>query len=277
MVKADDEFSITKQCDLLGISRNSYYYEPKISDFKLEVMARIDELYTEDPTSGQRKLQTTLERRFGIKVGRRLIRHLMEIMQIAAIYPKPFLSVPEKMHKKYPYLLRNVAVTRVNQVWSTDITYIRLKNGFVYLTAVMDWFSRRILSWRLSTVLSTTFCEETVREAIQNFGWPEIFNTDQGCQYTSEQFTSIFAWDGCPTRLSMDSKGRAYDNIFVERFWRTLKQEDIYIKGYETVTECKEGLKTFFARYNDVRLHSSLDWNTPSDVYFKRVQLGDVA
>ncbi|SHK18057.1 putative transposase [Fibrobacter intestinalis] len=278
MVNPEDaQNTISRQCELLGISRNAYYYEPKFSDFKLRVMTCIDELYTKDPTSGQRKLQANLKKYYGIDVGRRLIRHLMEIMQIAAIYPKPNLSFPNKMNKTFPYLLRNVAITHVNQVWSTDITYIRLKNGFAYLTAVIDWYSRRILSWRLSTTLSTDFCEEAVREAIDKFGWPEIFNTDQGCQYTSEQFTSIFNWDGCPTRLSMDSKGRAYDNIFVERFWRTLKQDDIYTKGYETVTECRQGLEAYLARYNDVRLHSSLDWNTPSDVYFKKVRLDKVA
>lgn len=278
MVDPEDEVNtISHQCDLLGISRSSYYYKPKISDFKLMVMARIDELYTMDPTSGQRKLQANLKKYYGIEVGRQLIRHLMEIMQVAAIYPRPFLSTPDAMNRKFPYLLRNVEAKRVNQVWSTDITYIRLKNGFAYLTAVIDWYSRRILSWRLSTALSTDFCEEAVREAIRQYGWPEVFNTDQGCQYMSRQFTDIFTWDGCPTRLSMDSKGRAYDNIFVERFWRTLKQEDIYIKGYETVAECRRGLKEYFTRYNDVRLHSSLDWNTPSDVYFKKVQLDDVA
>lgn len=259
------------------ISRNAYYYEPKFSDFKLKVMARIDELYTKDPTSGQRKLQANLKKYYGIDVGRRLIRHLMEIMQIAAIYPKPYLSIPDAMNRKFPYLLRNVPITHVNQVWSTDITYIRLKNGFAYLTAVIDWYSRRILSWRLSTTLSTDFCEEAVREAIQKYGWPEVFNTDQGSQYTSKQFTDIFTWEGCPTKLPMDSKGRAYDNIFVERFWKTLKQEDVYIRGYETVMECRQGLKVFMTRYNDVRLHSSLDWNTPSDVYFKRVRLDNVA
>lgn len=273
----DADNTISHQCDLLGISRNAYYYEPKFSDFKLMVMERIDKLYTLDPTSGQRKLQANLKKYYGIEVGRRLIRHLMEIMQIAAIYPKPDLSFPNKQNKAFPYLLRNVAITRVNQVWSTDITYIRLKNGFAYLTAVIDWYSRRILSWRLSTTLSTDFCEDAVCEAIQKYGWPEVFNTDQGCQYTSKQFTDIFTWKECPTKLSMDGKGRAYDNVFVERFWRTLKQEDIYIKGYETMAECRKGLEEYFVRYNDVRLHSSLDWNTPSDVYFKKVRLGNVA
>ena len=183
-------------------------------------MNLIDELYTDDPTSGQRKLR-------------------------AAVRPKPFLSAPGEMNRKFPYL-----------------------------TAVIDRYSRRILSWRLSTTLSADFCEEAFREAIDRYGWPEIFNTDQGSQYTSRQFTGIFDREGCPTRLSMDGRGRAYDNIFVERFWRTLKQEDIYIRGYESVPECRRGIAAFMKRYNDVREHSSLDWNSPSDVYFGRVNAG---
>ena len=169
--------------------------------------------------------------------------------------------------------MRNVVINRVNQVWSTDITYIRLKKGFARLTAVIDWYGRRILSWRLSTTLSTDFCEECVREAIEKYGWPEVFNTDQGCQYTSEQFTGIFNREGCPARLSMDGKGRAYDNIFVERFWRTIKHEDVYLKGYGTVAECRKGLGEFICRYNDVRGYSSLDGDTPSDIYFGKVRL----
>lgn len=271
--------SVSRQCALLGISRNAFYYEPHVSKLKIKVMNLIDELYTEDPTSGQRKLRAALRKRYGVRVGRPLIRGLMETMQISAIYPKPNLSRPGTgaMNARFPYLLRNVEATRANQVWSTDITYVRLKEGFAYLTAVIDWYSRRILSWRLSTTLSADFCEEAVREAIDRYGWPEIFNTDQGCQYTSRQFTGIFDWEGCPTRLSMDGRGRAYDNIFVERFWRTVKQEDIYIRGYGSVAECRRGIAEFMKRYNDVREHSSLDWNTPSDVYFGRVFLDKVA
>lgn len=269
--------SVSRQCALLGISRNAFYYEPHVSKFKIEVMNLIDELYTDDPTSGQRKLRAALLKRHGIRVGRPLVRSLMRKMQIAAVRPKPFLSAPGEMNRKFPYLLRGVRATRANQVWSTDITYIRLKEGFAYLTAVIDWYSRRILSWRLSTTLSADFCEEAVREAIDRYGWPELFNTDQGSQYTSRQFTGIFDREGCPTRLSMDGRGRAYDNIFVERFWRTLKQEDIYIRGYESVPECRRGIAAFMKRYNDVREHSSLDWNTPSDVYFGRVTLGEAA
>ena len=269
--------SIKEQCELLSISRNAYYYEPKVSEFRLTLMRRIDELYTANPAAGQRSLQSSLLRRFGIKAGRRLIRHMMDIMQIASLAPKPFLSAPNTQHKKYPYLLRNVVINRVNQVWSTDITYIKLRNGFVYLTALIDWYSRRILSFRLSTTLSTDFCEECAREAIEKYGWPEVFNTDQGCQFTSEQFTNIFNGKDCSTRLSMDGKGRAFDNIFVERFWRTLKYEDVYLKGYETVVECRKGLGEYISRYNDIHEDSSLDRNTPSDVYFGRVQFERVA
>jgi len=278
MVDPDDKkHSIKEQREHLSISRNAYYYEPKVSESRQMLMRRIDEPYTENPAAGQRSLQTSLLRRYGVKAGRRLIRHLMDIMQIASLAPKPFLSAPDTQNKKYPYLLRNVVINRVNQVWSADITYIRLKDGFAYLTAVIDWYSRRILSWWLSTTLSTDFCEECTREAIEKYGWPEVFNTDQGCQYTSEQFTGIFNWEGCPAKLSMDGKGRAYDNIFVERFWRTLKYEDVYLKGYGTVAECRKGLGAFICRYNDIREHSSLDGNTPSDIYFGKVRLERVA
>ena len=267
------DYSIKEQCELLSISRNAYYYEPKVSEFRLTLMRRIDELYTANPAAGQRSLQSSLLRRFGIKAGRKLIRHMMDIMQIASLAPKPFLSAPNTQHKKYPYLLRGVVINRVNQVWSTDITYIKLRNGFAYLTAVIDWYSRRILSWRLSTTLSTDFCEECTREAIEKYGWPDEFNTDQGCQFTSEQFTNIFNGESCSTRLSMDGKGRAFDNIFVKRFWRTLKYEDVYLKGYETVVECRKGLGEYICKYNDIREHSSVDGNTPSDIYFGRVKL----
>src|SRR5574344_2063866 len=187
---------------------------------------------------------------------------------INAVFPKKHLSIPDKQHPKYPYLLHNVAITRVNQVWSTDITYIRLKGGFVYLTAVIDWYSRCVLSRKLSTTLNAQFCIDAVREALDKYGWPEIFNTDQGCQYTSKDFTAIF--ENSPTRLSMDGKGRAFDNIFVERLWRTVKYEDVYIRGYQSVKECKAGLERYFTFYNDRREHSSLDGNTPSDIYFRR-------
>ena len=271
------DISVTKQCELLGIARSTVYYEPQISQRKLDIMERMDEIYTDDPTSGQRKIKYALRERYGIEAGRDLIRGLMRTMGIYAIYTEPHLSIPDVQHKKFPYLLRGVKVTHVNQVWSTDITYIRLKNGFVYLTAIIDWYSRRILAWRLSNSLSSDFCVDVLLDAVGKYGWPEVFNTDQGCQYTSERFTKLFDGEGCTARLSMDGKGRSLDNVYIERFWRTIKYEDVYIKGYENVVDCAKGIEAFIRRYNDVREHSSLDGQTPSDVYFGRVVLNGAA
>ena len=266
---------IIHQCAIVGISRNSFYHKAVFSQRKQDVLNDIDALYTEDPTRGQRRMRAALYNNYGERAGRKLVKHLMEKLGIHAIYPKKNLSLPDKQNPKYPYLLRGVEINRVNQVWSTDITYIRLKGGFVYLTAVLDWYSRRILSWRLSTTLNAAFCVEAVRDAIGKYGFPEIFNTDQGSQYTSEAFTSIFKHS--PTRLSMDGKGRAFDNIFVERLWRTVKYENVYLRGYESVRECKAGLNDYIAFYNDRREHASLAGNTPSDIYFGRVSLTEAA
>ena len=283
MIKKEADFSISRQCDLLSISRSFYYYVPVgLSDTDLAILEKIDILYTDDPTRGQRRLRHALKKEYKISVGREAIRGYMQILGIAAIYPKKNLSRSDKAHKKYPYLLRGLRITRVNQVWSTDITYIRLKRGFVYLTAVIDWYSRFVLSWRISTTLDRHFCIEAVNEAIEKYGYPEIFNTDQGSQHTSDDFTGIF--ENIPTKLSnlsahwrMDGKGRALDNVFVERLWRTVKYEDVYIKEYSSVAECREGLGHFFVRYNTRREHQSLDYNYPSEVYFKKVELPDAA
>lgn len=185
----------------------------------------------------------------------------------------PSENPPNAMHRKYPYQLRGVKVTHVNQVRSTDITYIRLKHGFVYLTAIIDWYSRRILAWRLSNSLSSDFCVDVLLEAVGKYGWPEVFNTDQGSQYTSEKFTKCFEDEGCTAKLSMNGKGRSLDNVYIERFWRTLKYEDIYLKGYMDMKECFKGIKSFIDRYNDRRRHSSLENHTPSEVYFNHVVL----
>jgi putative transposase len=234
-------------------------------------MHRIDELYTENPTRGTRRISHVLWKRFGLFAGRGKVRRLMDRMGIAAIYPKKRLSMGNKQHKKYPYLLRNVEITRVNQVWSTDITYIRLKGGFVYLVAVIDWFSRYVLAWRLSTTLNTDFCVEALEEALTKYGDPEIFNTDQGSQFTSEDFTGVLLERGID--ISMDGRGRALDNVFVERLWRTVKQEDIYLKDYSTVAECKKGLERFFQKYNNIREHQSLAYNYPEEIYFGSIKL----
>jgi putative transposase len=275
MINKDEKLSLVRQCELLSIGRTSIYYRPGVSQQNIDIMHRIDELFTEDPTRGTRRLSHCLRKRFDLYAGRGKVRRLMARMGIGAIYPKKYLSVSNKQHKKYPYLLRNVAITRVDQVWSADITYIRLRGGFVFLTAVIDWYSRFVLAWRLSTTLDTRFCREALEEALAKYGQPEIFNTDQGCQFTSEEFTNVLLSRGI--QISMDGKGRALDNVFVERLWRTVKQEDIYLKGYSTVSECKEGLERYFQRYNTIREHQSLDYNYPEEVYYGNVKQSEAA
>ncbi|MBN4054303.1 IS3 family transposase [Nitrospira defluvii] len=250
MVKKGKVLAIGWQCDLLSVSRGSYYYRPSgITEMDLKRMEKLDELYTENPTRGTRRLSKALKKRFGLESGRDKVRRLMRIMRIAAIYPKKHLSIANKAHLKYPYLLRGLRITHPNQVWSTDITFIRLEKGFVYLTAVMDGYSRYVLSWRISTMLDRGFCIEALNEALEKHGRPEIFNTDQGSQYTSDEFTGILKSN--QIKISMDGLGRALDNVFVERLWRTVKQEEVYLKGYRNVSECREGLSTYFDRYNN--------------------------
>lgn len=266
---------LIRQCQLLSFPRGKLYYNPRISKLNIELMKRIDELYTEDPTRGTRRLSAALLRRFNLKAGRSKVRRLMARMGISAIYPKRYFSKRNKEHKIYPYLLRNVSIVRVNQVWSTDITYIRLKNGFVFLTAIIDWYSRCVLSWRLSTTLNAAFCIEALKEAIDTYGTPEIFNTDQGSQFTCEAFINVL--DDNEIKISMDGRGRALDNVFVERLWRTVKYDDIYLREYKTVKECKQGLTEFFDYYNNKREHSSLDYNYPAEVYFSQIKNEKVA
>jgi putative transposase len=265
MIERNGELSLSRQCRLLLIGRTSCYYKPCISKADLELMRQIDELFTEDPTRGTRRICAVLKKR-NVNVGRGKIRRLMRKMGLVAVYCKPDLSKPNPDHKKYPYLLRNVKIERVNQVWSTDITYIRLKNGFVYLTAIIDWYSRYVLAWRLSTSLETSFCTEALEEALAKYGKPEIFNTDQGSQFTSNEFTTVLK--NHDIQISMDGRGRALDNVFVERLWRTVKYENIYLKDYDGVPECKKGLSDFFYRYNNHREHQSLKYLFPVQVYF---------
>jgi putative transposase len=265
MVDGNDTMSIAHQCQILNVGRASYYYRPEISKANLELMRQIDELFTEDPSRGTRRICAAL-RRLGMNVGRGKVRRLMDRMGLSAIYCKVNLSKYAPGHKKYPYLLRGVKIIRVNQVWSTDITYIRLRNGFVYLTAIIDWFSRYVLAWRLSTTLETAFCKEALEEALEKYGKPEIFNTDQGSQFTSEEFTGVLQWHGIA--ISMDGRGRALDNVFVERLWRTVKYENVFLNDYASVPECHKGLKEFFDRYNNRREHQSLDYKFPAEVYF---------
>mgnify|MGYP000471755845 CR=1 FL=1 len=263
--------SLTKQCELLSISRTSIYYTPQTSPRNKLLMDRIDQLFTEDPSRGTRRLCAALCKQFALHVGRSKVRHLMKRMGLHAIFQAVNTSKPGKGHKIYPYLLRGLWITRPNQVWSTDITYIRLHGGFVYLCAVIDWYSRCVLAWRLSTSLDSAFCTEALQEALQRYGTPEIFNTDQGCQFTCEQFVSVLKKHAI--KISMDGRGRALDNVFVERLWRTVKYEDIFIRGYTTVSQCRVGLAEFFERYNTRREHSSLLYNYPMDIYIGSVKL----
>jgi putative transposase len=256
--------SIRRQCDLLGLSRASYYYEPATeSEENLRLMGMIDRLYTECPFYGSRKITACLNSDKEA-VNRKRVQRLMRLMGIEALYPKPGLSVPDREHRVYPYLLRGVKIERVDQVWSTDITYVGLPGGFMYLAAVIDWFSRYVICWRLSNTLDGEFCLEMLEEALSK-GKPEVFNTDQGCQFTA------LAWTGRLERagvaISMDGVGRCLDNVFVERLWRTVKYEDVYLKRYETVPGLRAGLKSYFPFYNEERPHQSLDYQAPAFVY----------
>ena len=230
----------------------------------LELQKLIDLQYTARPFYGVPRMTEHLRRK-GWAVNKKRIRRLMRAMDIIAIYPKPRLSTPNKAHRVYPYLLRELAIDRPDQAWASDITYIRLHGGFVYLTAVMDWHSRYVLSWALSNTLDTTFCVEALDQAL-TISQPEIFNTDQGCQYTSETFTARLKAVGI--RISMDGRGRAFDNIFIERLWRTVKYEEVYLNDYESLSDACASLSRYFRFYNQERMHQSLDWRTPAEVYF---------
>jgi putative transposase len=269
--RSSGELTLKRQCELLSVGRTSLYYTQKTSAANKNLMDRIDELFTEDPTRGTRRLSAALRNRFGLFVGRGKVRHLMSRMGLAAIYRMKNTSKSNKAHKKYPYLLRGMKIVRPNQVWSTDITYVRLRGGFVYLCAIMDWYSRSVLSWRLSTTMGTEFCLQALQEALDSYGTPEIFNTDQGSQFTCEAFTGILK--KYQIKISMDGRGRALDNVFVERLWRTVKYEDIYIKDYQSLPECRRGLEEFFDRYNNRREHSSLDYKYPMNFYLESIKL----
>lgn len=248
--------SIHRQCDLLAVPRSSYYHKPKrkISLLDELLMQAIDRIYMAEPTYGSRRIRDELKK-LGYKVGRKRVQRLMRVMDIEPIYPKPRLSISAKQHKKYPYLLRNLAIEHSNQVWCTDITYIPLGDSHVYLTAVMDWSSRYVISWRLSNSLDETFCVACLEDALEAEGRPEIFNTDQGSQFTGEAFTGVL--NAHKIKISMDGRGRALDNVMIERLWRTVKYDDIYVRAYETMSELYQGLSAFFRKYN-TRKHQTL-------------------
>ena len=266
MIDRHHELSISKQAKALKISRGSVYYLPRpVSAANLAVMRRMDELHLELPFAGSRMLRDLLNAE-GLVIGRQHVATLMKRMGIEAIYRKPNTSKPAPGHKIYPYLLRNVPVIRPNQVWAMDLTYIPMARGFVYLAAVVDWFSRRVLAWRLSITMEAEFCIEALEEALAGHGRPEIFNSDQGSQFTSTSFTDVLLKAGIA--ISMDGKGSWRDNVFVERLWRSVKYEEVYLKAYDSVAEARGAIGGYFGFYNTRRPHSSLERRTPDQAYF---------
>ena len=275
MIQQAHRLPVTRRCELLEVARSTAYYRPSpVSDEDLALMRLIDEIHLELPFFGSRRLRDELQTR-GHRVNRKRVQRLMRHMGLAALYPKRRTSIPGRGHKIYPYLLGGVSVERANQVWSTDITYLPMAKGFMYLVAIMDWHSRRVLSWRVSNTLDTEFCVEALHEALARYGAPEIFNTDQGSQFTSDAFTDVLKDHG--VAISMDGKGRWIDNVFVERLWRSVKYEDVYLRAYETPTALRAGLTRYFDFYNARRRHTALDRRTPDAVYYEQVALNTAA
>jgi putative transposase len=263
--KAMATMSVVRQCGLLELSRSTFYYQPVGEDaYNLELMRLIDEQFTKRPFYGVPRMTASL-RRMGYEVNPKRVRRLMRVMGLEAIYPKPRLSANGPDHKVYPYLLKGVTIDRPDQAWATDITYVRLTHGFVYLTAILDWYSRYVISWELSTTLDTGFCLEALRKALR-ISTPEIFNTDQGPQFTSVDFTGLLENEGI--KVSMDGRGRVYDNIFVERLWRSVKYEEVYLHDYQTVPAARIHLSDYFEFYNNERPHETMGYRTPHEVYF---------
>ena len=266
MINKEDKLPVTRQCELLDLSRSGIYYKPvPLSAMDVELMRQIDEIHLLCPFYGSRNIRNELWGK-GYKIGRDRVRRLMRRMGIEALYVKPRLSIPHSGHVKYPYLLRGLEITKANHVWATDITYIPMARGFCYLVAIMDWSSRKVLAWRLSNTLDSAFCVDALEEAIAKFGCPDIFNTDQGSQFTAEVFTNVLRANNIA--ISMDGKGRWMDNVFIERLWKSVKYEDIYLKGYASMAEVRNGLVNYFKFYNEKRWHNSFDKKTPNMVYF---------
>jgi len=265
MIDREHKLSIMRQCQLLNLSRSTVYYAGGgVSEEDLALMRRIDEMHLERPFYGSRRMRDWLEQE-GWSVNRKKVQRLMRQMGIVALYPKRKTSQPGKGHKVFPYLLRGLDVARPNQVWCADVTYVPMARGFLYLVAIMDWYSRKVLSWRLSNTLDADSCVEALEEALITYGTPEIFNTDQGCQFTSEAFTGVLK--RANVAISMDGKGRWLDNVFVERLWRSLKYEEIYLRAYDSVTEARHGIGWYFRLYNSERRHQGLDRQTPDQAY----------
>ena len=275
MIDRAHALPLTRQGEILELSRSSLYYEAtSVTARDLELMRSIDELHLKYPFMGSRSIRDQLQG-MGHRVGREHVSTLMKKMGIAALYRKPRLSKPHPEHKVYPYLLNGVEITRANHVWASDLTYIPMARGFCYLVAIMDWASRKVLAWRLSNTLDASFCTEALEEAIRKFVTPDIFNTDQGSQFTSDAFVGILRSHGI--KISMDGKGRWLDNVFIERLWRSVKYEDVYLKAYASLGEARQGLREYFEFYNSERRHQSLDRRTPDDVYWNTLPRQQVA
>ena len=269
MIDRTHDLPITKQAEVLNISRGSVYYLPRpVSETDLGIMRRLDRLHLEYPFAGSRMLRGLLAAE-GCQIGRRHVKTLMRRMGIEALYRHPRTTKPEPGHKIYPYLLRGIAITRPNQVWAMDITYIPMARGFVYLAAVLDWFSRRVLAWRLSITMESSFCVAALEDAMARYGKPDVFNTDQGSQFTAAAFTDVLAEKGIT--ISMDGKGAWRDNVFVERLWRSVKYEEVYLRAYESVSDARSSIGRYLDFYNTRRPHQTLDGGTPDQAYFTKL------
>ena len=266
MVSPEEPLSVKRQCELLDLPRSTFYYQPKpVGQGDLDLMKKIDAMHLERPFYGSRRLRDWLQL-MGYAISRKKIQRLMREMGLCALYPKRNLSKRNQAHKVYPYLLKGLVIDRPNQVWSTDITFVPMAKGFLYLVAVIDWYSRKVLAWELSNSMDVRFCVEALETALRTYGAPEIFNTDQGSQFTSEAFTS--ALKAHEIRISMDGKGRWVDNVFVERLWRSLKYEEVYLRGYSDVAEARRSISSYFEFFNRERIHQSLNRQTPDQVYY---------
>jgi putative transposase len=266
MIERGNRIPVTRQCQLLSLSRSTAYYRPQgVSEEDLELMRLIDEIHLELPFYGSRRIRDELGDR-GHPVDRKRVQRLMRLMGVEALYPKPRTTKPGKGHRIYPYQLKGLTIDRANQVWAADLCYIPMARGFMYLVAIMDWHSRKVLSFRLSNTMDTEFCVEALQEALGRFGAPDIFNTDQGSQFTSEAFTGVLKRHDIT--ISMDGKGRWLDNVVVERLWRSVKYEDVYLRAYETPRALQQGLENYFQFYNTRRRHTALKRRTPDAVYF---------
>ena len=274
MIERNDALPVTRQCQLLSLNRSTVYYQPKgVSDEDLELMRRIDEMHLERPFYGSRRIRDWLWEE-GYDINRKRVQRLMRQMGITALYPKKGTSRPGKGHKIYPYLLKGLTIDHPNQVWAADLTYIPMARGFLYLVVVMDWSSRKVLSWRLSNTMDSDFCVDALEEAIRRYGTPQIFNTDQGAQFTSKDFTGVLK--AAEIKISMDGKGRWVDNVFVERLWRSLKYEEVYLHAYDSVGDARLRIGEYFDLYNSERKHQSLK-ATPDRVYFGATMLPEAA